>query len=157
MPGSVRQPRHASRDAHATSPARLPRITSDTPDRRDFPEKTKPGANTCSPPAFKAWMVQPRRSHSMDVASTSYAERSTAGAMMAGNIEHVVTCWVLWQKFHSRPDRLRGDQPLDAVPAGVTAQGRHRLRGQEVQPEATSIRLSSLAWTRSASTPKCGG
>jgi len=48
-------------------------------------------------------MVQPRRSHSMDVASTSYAERSTAGAMMAGNIEHVVTCWVLWQKFHSPP------------------------------------------------------
>jgi predicted 2-oxoglutarate/Fe(II)-dependent dioxygenase YbiX len=29
--------------------------------------------------------------------------------------------------------------------------------GQDVQPAATSIRLSSLAWMRSWSTPKCGG
>ena len=39
-------------------------------------------------------------------------------AMMADNIEHVITYWVIWQPFHSpAADRLRGHQPLGAVPA----------------------------------------
>ena len=41
-------------------------------------------------------------------------------SMMADNIEHVITYWVLWEKFHS--PALTGfevHQPLAAVPAAV--------------------------------------
>ncbi len=41
---------------------------------------------------------------------------TTMLAMMADNIEHVISYWVLFEKFQSPVlGRLRRDQPLDAV------------------------------------------